>query len=340
MKKRTNVFLLIYVLLLAGCKTYKPENTYKETNLENIDYSDLNNWAAHPNKFDESDKTPEGDVVNINDLKADVFFIHPTTYTGEKGQDQWNGSLDDAHLNKKTEEGSIRFQASAFNYAGRVFAPRYRQAHLHAYFTKDEMSAKKALQFAYTDIKNAFEYYLKNENNGRPIIIAGHSQGTNHAEKLLDDYFSGKPLKNNLVAAYLIGMPVKKNRFNDISPCRDSTDTGCFVSWRTFKRGYDLAKIVKEENISVTNPISWQTDTTYVPKTYNKGTLLFDFNKIYFNHIDAQVSKNILWACKPKFCGSIFLRTKNYHPADLNFYYFSIRQNAKTRLLTFLNKKQ
>jgi hypothetical protein len=325
-------WLITFLTLFLSCKTYKPEYTYQESRIEPVDYSNIKFWAAHPDKTDESDRTPEGDTVTYDHLTADVFFIHPTTYTGDKGQEMWNGALEDQKLNIKTDEGTIRFQASAFNHAGRVFAPRYRQAHLHAYFTKDKASAKKAFNLAYEDVKQAFDYYLHHLNNGRPIIIAGHSQGTNHAERLLEEYFTGKPLKEKLVAAYLIGMPVRKNRFTDIFPCKDSSETGCFVSWRTFKKGYKLPAAISENNVCVTNPISWACDENYAPKTSNRGTLLFDFNKIYTHHIDAQVSHNILWANKPKFFGSIFLRTKNYHPADINFYYFNIRENANLRV--------
>jgi hypothetical protein len=316
---------------------YKPEYTLHNNTFLIEDYSKLENWAAHPSKMDESDRTPEGDTVTYDGVVADVFFLHPTTYTGDKNQDKWNASIDDQKLNKKTDEGTIRFQASAFNQAGRVYAPRYKQAHLHAYFTDDKLSAKKAFDVAYEDVKNAFEYYLKNLNFGRPIIIASHSQGTNHAERLLTEYFDGKPLQSKLVAAYLLGMPIKKNQFKEIYPCKDSTDIGCFVSWRTFKKGYLLEEEISD-SILVTNPISWTIDDAYMPKSANKGTLLFDFNEIYPQLVDAQVNNGILWATKPKFKGSIFLRTKNYHPADVNFYYFNIRENAKNRVEVFVRQ--
>ncbi|MBC7884883.1 MAG: DUF3089 domain-containing protein [Saprospiraceae bacterium] len=331
------IFIAI-ILLLNSCKTYKPDYVYQQYHNTRVDYTNLNYWAAHPNKTDEADLTPEGDTVSTQGVDADVFFIHPTTYTGEKGQDKWNSNLDDAELNRKTDEGTIRFQASAFNHAGRVFAPRYRQAHLYAYFTADTISAKKAFDFAYKDVKEAFEYYLKYFNNDRPIIIASHSQGTNHAERLLTEYFDQKTLYKKLVISYLIGMPVAKDRFTDIKPCIDSTDTGCFVSWRTFKKAYHLPKKLSSDKICVTNPLSWKTDETYMPKSANKGTLLFKFNKIYQNHVDAQVCKDILWSCKPKFPGSLFLWTKNYHPADINLYYFNIRENALSRVKKFLEK--
>lgn len=331
--------LLLTWLAMESCKTYRPEYTYDDTGTDVPDYSKPTNWAAHPSAEDEADATPEGKKVSYDRTVADVFFIHPTTYIGVKNEDRWNASLTDARLNKKTDEGSIRFQASAFNHAGRVYAPRYRQAHFHAYFTADTASAKKAFDRAYRDVREAFIYYLRNENRGRPIILAGHSQGTNHAERLIDEFFTGKPLIKQLVAAYLIGMPVRKDRFSDVPPCSDSTDTGCFVSWRTFKRGYRLRPPYTSSLVSVTNPLSWKTDEQFMPASANKGTLLFKFNKIYKHHIEAQVAKDILWTNKPRFFGSVFLRTKNYHVADINFFYFNIRENSMLRVRKFTEKR-
>ena len=159
-----------------------------------------------------------------------VFFLYPTTYTGQRGQDQWNAALDDKKLNKETDKTTILHQASIFNGAGRVFAPRYRQAHLHAYFSKKPASAKKAFDLAYSDVVAAFNYYLEHYNNGRPIIIAAHSQGTTHAGQLMRDNFDNQPLQQQLVVAYLVGMPVPTDYFQAISPCQKPDDTGCFVA--------------------------------------------------------------------------------------------------------------
>lgn len=326
------------IIFVTSCKTYKPTSSFQVTSVKVLDYSNLDLWAAHFDKIDSSDYTPEGDLVQKIGL-CDIFFLHPTTYTGDKNQDQWNAPVDDVTLNQKTDRGSIKFQASVFNLAGRVFAPRYRQAHLEAFFTKDKVSAQKALDFAFEDIKSAFDYYLTHYHQNRPIIIAGHSQGTKHAAKLLEMYFDNKPLKRYLVAAYLIGMPIQKNQFIEISPCVDSTAVGCFVSWRTFKRGFEMPKKYALENISVTNPLSWTTTPTYMAANNNQGTLLFDFHKILPHHMDAQIDGEVLWSNKPKFRGSFFLWTKNYHVADFNFYYFNIRNNALSRAKKFLQSQ-
>jgi len=81
-----------------------------------------------------------------------------------------------------------------------------------------------------------------------------------------------------------------------------------------------------------TNPLSWKTDTAYVSKDQNKGTILRDFDKIYDNLVDAQVDNGILKVSKPQFFGSIFYTTKNYHIPDLNFFYFNIQEGITSKL--------
>src|SRR5678815_3940434 len=95
---------------------------------------------------------------------VDVFFIHPTTYTGNRKE--WNADINDAYLNAKTDYSSILYQASVFNQHARIYAPRFREAHISAYFTNDTLGSINAFATAYADIRSAFEYYLKNYNKG------------------------------------------------------------------------------------------------------------------------------------------------------------------------------
>jgi hypothetical protein len=116
----------------------------------------------------------------------------------------------------------------------------------------DRSAADKAFDLAYEDIKTAFEFYLKNHSHGRPIIIASHGQGTLHAGRLLKKFFENKPLQKKLVCAYIIGLPVFINYFKELEPCKDSTETGCFISWRTFKEEF-VSEFVRNEKKSLCN---------------------------------------------------------------------------------------
>ena len=274
------------------------------------------------------------------DSLADVFFIHPTTYTDKKMDMGWNADIDNPELNRKTDRSTILYQASVFNKCCRVFAPRYRQANLQAFYTQNKVKGEAALDTAYEDVKAAFIYYLKNYNNGRPIIIASHSQGTLHAGRLLKEFFERRPLEKQLVCAYIIGLPVFSNYFNQLKPCTDSTATGCFISWRTFKEEYTAPYISQETLMAyVINPLTWTMDTTLAPAGLNKGGILRNFNKVIPGLVHAEIHRNILWVNKPKFFGNIFLKIKNYHIADYNLFYNNIRENVGERIRSFLKSQ-
>ncbi|MBS4044032.1 MAG: DUF3089 domain-containing protein [Chitinophagaceae bacterium] len=308
------------------------------------DYSILQYWAAHPLKKDPSDQIPKSILKSYQqDTLVDIFFIHPTTYTQSTKPFGLNASVDDEELNVKTDNSTILYQASIFNSVGFVYAPRYQQAHYSNYFPKtneDSLNAIQAFEVAYADVKNAFEYYLKNHNHGKPIIIAAHSQGTTHAKRLLKEFFDNELLQQQLVAAYLVGMPVEWNWFKYIKPCTKPNAVGCFCSWRTFKENYKPDYVLNEtDSMIVTNPITWDVEKPFANRKENPGTILRNFNKVKKGIVDARVEQNILWCKKPKFFGNIFLTTKNYHIADYNFYYLSIRQNAKTRVENYFKNR-
>ncbi len=345
--KQTIVFSLLGLLFFATCKSnkyYAPVNDFAaDARPTAPDYSNPYYWAALPTQADEADKTPRKDLVDAQaQAAADVFYIYPTIYSGRKANEtHWNAPVDDAKFRKTVEEQAILNQASVFNGAAKVYAPFYRQAHIDVYYTSNKANAKEALDFAYNDVKTAFEYYLAHYNNGRPIIIASHSQGTTHAGRLLREYFDAKPLQKQLVAAYTIGMPIPKAYFKNLKPCQTPTETGCFCGWRTFERGFEPQRIAKGDSIWVTNPISWRTDTTYVPKTASEGSILFKFNKIYPNLTDAQIHNGILWCSRPSFFGNFAMskKMKNYHIGDYNLYYMNIRNNAIARVKAFTSAK-
>lgn len=300
------------------------------------DYASLDYWAAHPGKQDPSDSISKPLLQEKRDSVADVFFLHPTTYTSKRKTFTPNASIDDDYINAKTDYSTILYQASVFNASCRVYAPRYRQAHISNFYKEDKKEADRAFAIAYADIKEAFEYYLKKWNNNRPIIIAAHSQGSLLAEQLLKDFFDNKPLQNKLVVAYILGWPVPKDYFAALAMCKDSLQTRCICSWRTLRKGYLPGYLRNEkENSLVTNPLTWTTTTEYAPRQLNKGSVLTKFNKVYKHATDTQISNGLLYVHKPRFPWGFLYTTKNYHIADINLFYINIRENVKKRILRF-----
>lgn len=342
-------YILVASAVLSSCankyKAYTANYNFKSESgkpkYQNLDY-----WASHPWKWDPSDSIPEPLRTEPRDTLADVFFLHPTTFTAKKDKRIANAFIDDKKINAKTDYSTILFQASVFNQHCRVFAPRYRQAHINNFYFPKRIVTPAAFEKAYDDIKTAFEYYMANWNNGRPIIIAGHSQGAFLAERLLKEYFEDKELKKQLVAAYIIGWPVPKEYFTTLKMCGDSSQTGCLVSWRTFRTDHlpsylknsskNTDHLFGQRNSYVTNPLSWKTDSENVSKDWNKGSVLTKFNKIYKHTTNAKIESDLLYVNKPKFPWSFLYFTKNYHIADINLFYISIRENVEQRIKSFL----
>lgn len=340
------LFLAFSAFLLSSCSDYfvphlLPQPFSKELTPAKPDYSDTSNWAALPASVDNADKVPNCPGCSDEQANApvDVFFIHPTLYLDTTVvSKQWNADIKDAHLNSRADETTILYQASVFNGAGKIYAPRYRQAHISAYYSKKEKDSQDALDLAYGDVRDAFNYYMKHWNNGRPVIIASHSQGTTHAIRLLKEYFDGQVLQNQLVAAYLIGFAVYDTSFTKINICEDSSETGCYVTWRTFAQNYfPEGYVMPKKNAMCTNPLSWKTDSNYVIEKFNKGGILKNFKRVIPNIADAQVKDGVLRINKPHFFFSPLFKYNNYHIVDYNLFYMNIRENAQLRVKKYLD---
>ena len=342
-----NYFVLAAFFLLAGCSKsnyakYAP--IYEKESLSNIpDFSNLAYWAAHPNKKNPSDSIPKRFQKQAYDTKdVDVFFVYPTSYLDKEMPYGWSASLQDVKTNIYTDYSSILYQASVFNEVGKIYAPRYRQANIKSYTPdnrEDTLKALAAFELAYQDVKTAFEFYLTHFNNGRPIIIASHSQGSSHSIRILKEFFDGKPLSKQLVAAYVVGMAIDPATYTSLKACDQPNETGCICAWRTFMEGYQAPFVDKEKFKSiVTNPLSWNSENTSIDRASNEGSILYNFNKIIPNVAGAINHDGVLWTPKPHFFGNFLIKTKDYHIADYNLYYTSIRKNAALRVSTYFNK--
>jgi hypothetical protein len=301
---------------------------------QNVDYSDLSNWAVHQNKIPGELLPYLKDTSNFS--RADVFYVYPTVFLDKKDE-RWNIPLEDSIQRKKVVENAIRFQASAWVETGRMFVPFYRQAHIRAYRTL-ENGGKEALLFAYQDIKAAFQYYLEQYNNGKPIILAGHSQGSTHLSLLIKEFFDGKPLQEQLVAAYLPGIGLDNNEFETIPLLTSPNETGGFVSWNTFKRNLNEEKFeMWYKGKAVINPVTWNMDKTADRKKH-KG-FLFSNNKMYSKSFSTHLIDGAVWITTPRFpYRGLAWTIDDYHIGDINLFWADVKYNSKIRLSEYLNK--
>ncbi|MCZ6620250.1 MAG: DUF3089 domain-containing protein, partial [Gammaproteobacteria bacterium] len=230
------------------------------------DYANSHHWAALPGREDLADVVPVGAYPdNQASAEVDVFFIHPTTYLTS---DSWNQPLEHETTNTMTDEFVLRNQASVFNGCCKIYAPRYRQATLYSFFDL-EGDGGRAIDLAYEDVLTAFHYYLEHYNHGRPFILAGHSQGSTHSDKLLAEEIAGTELQERMVAAYPIGYFLDGS--NGIPVCNTPTETGCQVTWNTV--GMAAAQFRDPAKDICVNPLSWQTDGAHASHALNLGAV-------------------------------------------------------------------
>ena len=336
MKKKINsLVLFISIVVLQSCSKRYLSSVYQPVSTS-IDYTDLDNWAVHPQN------TPSQlDFVKTEDnpYDVDIFYIHPTITTSRKNP-AWNGVISDTNYREATLNTAIKYQCSAWYGLGRTFAPFYRDAHIRSFQEQFKpVGGDDAQRSAYEDIKAAFNHYLTHENNGRPIVLVSHSQGTLHAAQLLKDFFEGQPLQKQLVAAYLVGIAIKEKDFKSIPFLTKPEETGGFVTWNTYKKNHlpdDYEQWYKGS--LTTNPITWdeQKITTY---DQHKGLTFYD-GKLYPNSVKIELIDGMIWTRTPKVPKRFWLSfIKDYHFADITIFWKDIRENTRMRIEAFLAKR-
>ena len=333
---------LLLLLSLLSCKTKYATKEFKLSEAPvTPDYNNLENWAAHPKKNDS--------IIDIfyttekKNLRADVFYIYPTLLTDKKN-DSWNSDVTDSKQNNTVRNIAIKYQASAWANAGKIYSPLYRQVHYRSFYEPfTSNGGRDAGKIAYDDIRRAFIFYLENLNNGRPIIIAGHSQGAYHCKTLLKEFFDGKDLQNQLIAAYIPGTRVDINEFKTIHALKKPDDIKGYLSWNTFrinkkpKKNKHPAYFSWKKNNYVSNPIRWD-ESKYTSIKEHKGLFYYD-EKIYPNSVSISIYDGLLWSSVPKGVKSNFILklTNNYHFGDINLFWKDISINARNRVNSFFN---
>lgn len=302
------------------------------------DYDNESAWAALPGRSDGADCVPDGEVNNQDTAQADVFFIHPTTYFNTK---HWNAPIDDKGAVKFLTKSIIPGLASVFNACCRVYAPRYRQTGLGA-LMKESANSDKALEIAYNDIDRAFDWFLSRTGD-RPFIIAGHSQGSLHMRRLLRERIAGTDLAKRLVVAYPIGYwhseSTLKEEWPNIPLGTAPDQIGCYATWNTL--GPKGEVWAEEGDIACTNPLTWTTDATLVPRDQNIGSASFDTRLKLEPHVcDARCDNGVLRISKVHSGLYRFLPKMgkdNYHTLDYSLFYMNLRRNAERRVEAFLS---
>lgn len=304
----------------------------------------VNEEARQTSAPDYADKSMWAYYAMGEDKEADLFLVCPTVYT----KDEYNMALDDEKTLAKFI-GALNMERGIYEDDTRMFAPFYRQASLKVFdLATDER--EPYLERAYEDVSAAFDYYLKNANDGRPIVLAGFSQGAEMCYRLLKEYFGDERLRDQLVAVYAIGYPCTNElveAYPQIVPATGEDDTGVVISFDCEAPELEETPInPKGLKAHAINPLNWRTDGKPADKSVNLGACFTDKDGTITNEV-------------PKFCGAYvdegrgvikvtgidatcyparlyMLPEGAYHIFDYQFFFRNLQQNVGTRLRVYL----
>ena len=291
---------------------------------EKIDYSKNDYWYDNGHKYDEN--------------KIDVFYCLSTTLLksvdndGNKTlsaaltpEDRKIMDLEYSHISTKM------FDSEHFNF----FAPYYRQMTFETYDISGSSSPTGylgAYKLAQIDICDAFDYYMEHQNNGRPFIIAGFSQGAIMTEVLLkhmsDEQYS------RLIASYTMGYQVteKDLKHSHFKPATSADDLGVVVSYNSVESVDHIWEGIEGKAAICINPLNWKTDDT-------PAQLIYDGDKATV-HVDQEHHLLVIDGLDSnKYDGMGYPVDKGvYHMWDIRFYADDINKNAIHRAELFMNK--
>lgn len=211
------------------------------------DYGKAENWLCRPGGQDacavdltttviaeDGRMTLEKFVPHPNP-PVDCFYVYPTVSLDPDGNSDMTPGPEERNV--------IRAQFARFQAQCRPFAPLYRQftlTALRAGAAGKPVSVDRAI--GYNDVLNAWNHYLEHDNNGRGVVLIGHSQGSGVLTQLIRNEIDGKPIQSRIVSAMLIGtnvaVPTGKDvggAFKSMPLCRSAEQTGCVITYVSFR---------------------------------------------------------------------------------------------------------
>ena len=328
---RRFALILICALLTAACGAFAEPALSLDESVGVSKYADPENWAYYGVGEDKD---------------ADIFIVAPTVDM----KSEYNMVVDDKNKSRLTR--ALNMQKDIYEDNLRMFSPYYAQISFKAYSLTDA-EREPYMDIAYSDLSEAFSYYLAHENQGRPIVLFGYSQGGYYIYRLLKDFFGDAALYQQLVAAYAIGWgcsPEEAERYPQIVPAVGEDDIGCVVSYDA--EAPDVAEtliVPRGERRFAINPLNWKTDATPADRTQNKGAV--------FVTNDLEVTE------VAQFCGAYLdtdrgvlkvpdvdpaeysmrpdvLPEGSFHIYDLYFFWNNLKENIGVRLAAYQSRHQ
>ncbi len=322
--------LVMLMLMYWGCVITAGAATIPEEHPPSPDYDKASSWVFQ---------------APVADKPVDVFYIYPTIYGDASPA---NMDINNAAL-RKTAEHLMDAQAGAYSKTANLFAPYYRQMSFAKLDPKTDMFQNTYFKLGYADVSRAFEYYLKHLNQGRPFILAGHSQGAMVLMTLMREQFNNPQLQKKLVAAYLIGYSVTQKDFITypwMKPATGATDTGVIISYNTQSPDATDSPVLLPGAYCI-NPLNWTTDGTPADKSLNLGAVFFNETT---SHIDREVVHYVGARVDPK-TGALIATPPDtlnvgdfppgvYHRFDYALWYRNLQANVALRCQLYIDQSK
>lgn len=243
---------------------------------------------------------------------------------------EWNASAEDPKIAAAGDRGGVLIQASAFNGIAAIYAPRYRQCTGTAFYTPSA-DGDAAIDLAYSDIDRAFTAFLARRSPGRPFLLAAHSQGAALLARLLARRVAGTPLRDQLVAAWIIGSGLTHEGLArdapDVRACAGPNDVGCVVAWNARSPDNKPGGVALWYPAGEGGPMPASANLRAVflqspdpaDAACEDGTLRVQLHR----KVPRDLASRILdWA----------MGKGNYHPIEYELFWSNIRSNAAERL--------
>ena len=306
-----------------------------------MDYSQKRLWAFRPDP-------------KLEKKEIDVFFVYPTIYKHPFQKLRHHMGMYNP-VYRLVAKGVCAWQGQLFARHCNFYAPYYRQLGTESFkMPLDEVM--RAERMPYDDVRDAFHYYLEHYNEGRPFILAGHSQGSAMLLQLMRREFTRPDLMDKLVAAYLIGFSMTRRdleRYPHLKLAQGAADTGSVVTYNTTANGLPLMRFIRSDSVCV-NPLNWRNDSVYADKSLNEGAVLFSFGKHF--HFEAphytgayiDEKRGVLMIDDEAayelykarwFFKKILMNRGSLHMLDIALFYKNLETNVLARIQAYQHQK-
>lgn len=216
---------------------------------EAADYSDVSNWLCRPGNSRACEVDMSTTIVNADGsirlepwssnpfAPVDCFYVYPTVSQENSANSDMIAGPDEYNV--------VRSQFARMGSQCRTFAPLYRQVTLtalRASMAGGDSDLTPDRELGYQDVVDAWNYYLEHDNDGRGVVLVGHSQGAGVLTRLIVNEIEGRDVQEQIVSAMLLGTTIQVpeddvvgGTFEHMPLCENGDQVGCIVTYASYR---------------------------------------------------------------------------------------------------------